>query len=74
MSCEHFNFHTIVKVIRIVTPDGMEYSAEVSIKCTDCGVPFKFLGLQVGLSFQKPMVSFGDQELRAPIIPGRLES
>lgn len=54
--------------------DSGRWIADVTIKCVRCGVPFRFLGLPGGLSFERPMVSITGEELRAPIEPAPVES
>lgn len=67
-SCEHEGFAANVAVTRIEDrPDC--YQADVRIECTQCGEPFRFLGLPHGLSFTAPMLSADGLELRAPIEP-----
>lgn len=68
--CPHKNFEAVVAVARIgdgPIPDA--YSAGVTIKCTDCDEPFRFIGVPAGLSSNRPMVSPDETELRAPIRP-----
>ncbi len=72
--CEHLDFAAEVAVNRIgtaETADGMPsaYMADVRVKCADCGEPFRWVGVQGGLSFSKPMVSVDEAELHAPLRP-----
>ncbi len=70
--CGHMNFACQVDVMRLT--DGDEgpitgYSADVRIQCADCNERFRFIGLPMGSAPDRPMVSFGGVELRAPIEP-----
>lgn len=70
--CSHQNFHSKVEVFRLTRREGSpveDFMAEIRIKCLDCGLPFRFLGLGFGLSFDKPRLSPDALELRAPIEP-----
>jgi hypothetical protein len=50
-------------------PTIVGYTAEIRIKCRECGLPFEFIGVEAGMSCEKPMASVDAQELRAPIRP-----
>jgi len=72
--CEHPHFDALVNVGRIGTgdtPDGMPaaYVAEVTVKCGECGEPFRWSGVRAGLSYVEPMCSPDETELRAPMRP-----
>lgn len=70
--CPHLNFFTNVRVGRLSEDDGgpiTGYCAEIQIKCTDCGLPFRFIGVPAGNHYGEPRVSIDGQELRAPIEP-----
>lgn len=72
MSCEHRNFCCHAAISRISQKEGGQithYGAEISIKCTDCGEPFQFIGLPMGHSPYTSMTSFDQLELRAAIKP-----
>jgi hypothetical protein len=45
------------------------YSADIRIACTQCGEPFRWIGVQAGLKPGRPMVSVDETELRAPVRP-----
>lgn len=46
--CEHRERHeALVKVIYL--EDIQRFAAELTITCADCGRPFQFLGLPIGL-------------------------
>lgn len=70
--CAHMNFKAKVDVGRLTdTDDGpvTGYTADVTIACADCGLPFRFLGLAAGSHFAEPRVSVDATELRAPLEP-----
>ena len=70
MVCQHEQFGATVNVNRI-THEGepLRFAADVKIRCNQCGEPFRFLGVDSGLSFERPMTSIDGLELRAPIEP-----
>jgi hypothetical protein len=76
VTCEHNNFAAQVGVGRLSkVEDGpiTGYTAEVTVKCADCGLPFRFIGLAAGNHFAEPRVSVDGLELRAPLEPATHE-
>jgi len=72
MRCEHHNFAGKVSVYRLTRGDDgpvTGYTADVTIRCADCNLPFRFLGMQAGSHPSEPRVSVDGQELRAPLEP-----
>jgi hypothetical protein len=70
--CEHNNFTCNAQVNRLTNTDNgpvTGYMADIKISCTDCGIPFGWVGLDRGVSNYKTMVSFDGLELRAPLVP-----
>lgn len=70
--CKHENFHATVEVTRLTKDEGggpYAFSADVKIQCAGCLLPFKFLGLGVGMSSLEPLTDVTGQELHAPIVP-----
>lgn len=70
--CAHLAFSCQAKINRLSHKEGgpiTGYSADISIVCADCGIPFRFLGLNAGNSHIEPRVSVDGTELRAPIEP-----
>lgn len=65
--CRHEEFYTAVKVARIL--DVGKFVAEISIKCVECGEPFRFVGVPAGLAYDRPHCSIDGLELHAPIEP-----
>jgi hypothetical protein len=67
ITCQHKNFIAEVAVNRF--QDTGRFAADVRVRCKDCGEPFRFLGVEPGISHRKPGVSIDGLELRAPIEP-----
>lgn len=76
MTCQHENFIAGVQVARLFHDDGgpvTGYTAEVTIRCRGCGLPFRFIGLAAGNHYAEPRVSVDGLELRAPLEPATHE-
>ena len=70
--CQHENFRANVKVGRLCHEEGAPvtgYTADVTVSCAGCGLPFRFIGLSAGYHHSEPRVSADGTELRAPIEP-----
>jgi hypothetical protein len=70
--CEHSSFVSNANVYRLTDTDTgpvTGYSVELKVSCSDCRMPFGFVGVEQGVSTYRPMVSFDRKELRAPITP-----
>ncbi len=67
--CKHENFSANVRVNRL--EDTGCFSADITIKCDECGEPFRFIGLACGLDPNTPMVSVDGTEARMPIGPSK---
>jgi hypothetical protein len=71
--CPHENFDAFVDVGRITKSDAdptvVGYSAEIKVSCHDCGEPFRWTGVQAGLSPARPMCSVDEVTLLAPLRP-----
>lgn len=65
--CHHENFKALTKVIRL--QDSGRFMAELRINCTECGLPFQFLGLPLGLNFAGATMAVDGQEARLAIAP-----
>lgn len=68
--CQHEQFACNVNVGRITEVEGgppTHFMADVSIKCEQCGTPFRFLGLPLGLDMTGASVSFDGLEARLAI-------
>jgi hypothetical protein len=49
--------------------DTGRFMLEATVRCTDCGKPFQFLGLKPGLDFDGARVSLDGLELNVAITP-----
>ena len=70
--CEHINFEANVAVGRITDGEGgavKNYVADIHISCKDCHKPFQFIGMPLGVSYEKPMMEVDGLEARLPIAP-----
>jgi hypothetical protein len=70
--CPHEDFHVFAEVDRISREDGgpvIAFALTVRVDCVQCGEKFRFTGLQAGLRPDRPTVSPGEDELRAPMRP-----
>lgn len=68
--CLHGRFSASVEVSRIGDhPENRatKFYADVRVKCDECGAPFKFKGMLVGLDPAYPRVSMDCQKARLPI-------
>ncbi len=72
--CEHMNFLVNASIGRLSVVEGgpiTHYSADIQVKCSECGQPLEFVGLPLGTSAYRPTVSIDGLELRAPmVLPG----
>lgn len=74
--CEHLNFYVHANVGRLSHDEGgpiTGYCADITVKCNDCGLPFRFIGLAAGNHYAEPRVSADGKELRAPLEPATHE-
>jgi len=71
--CPHDNFEAFVEVNRHTASDTdptvIGYSADIKVTCHGCKEPFRWTGLQAGMSPRQPMCSIDETELRAPLRP-----
>lgn len=65
--CKHEDFAAAVKVARL--EDIGRFMAEITVKCSQCGKPFQFLGLQPGLDLNGARVSIDGLEANIAIVP-----
>lgn len=73
--CEHMNFLSKARIGRLTEHEGgpvTGYTAEIRIECSDCGLPFRFLGMAAGSHYAEPRVSADALELRAPLEPAHV--
>lgn len=66
-ACEHPDFAASVTVNRLA--DSGRFAADVTIRCTACGVPFRFIGLPCGVDLNGAAVSVDGTEARLAIAP-----
>lgn len=67
MTCKHLNFHAAAKIARL--EDSGRFMCELTVKCSDCDLPFQFLGLEPGLDLNGARVSIDGLELNVGICP-----
>lgn len=70
--CEHLNFSCECDVNRLSSEkDGPvnRYCLDVRVKCTECGLPFRFIGLPTGIDLNGAAVSIDGTEGRFAIAP-----
>lgn len=67
MTCEHREFDAFVEVNRI--EDVGRFSADLRIRCRECGIPFRFIGLPAGVDLNGAAVSVDATEARLAIAP-----
>lgn len=72
-SCQHENFEATVNVGRILKDNDADnpyrYSADVRVRCADCGKDFRFIGLPAGLDINGAATSVDGTEGRFAIAP-----
>lgn len=66
-NCSHHGFEADVRVNRLENVG--RFAAEIEIHCSQCGLPFRFLGLPAGLNLDGAATSFGGEEVRLAIFP-----
>lgn len=73
MQCSHENFEAMVNVSRILADETTKaphrWQADITIKCADCGLPMRFIGLPAGLDLNGAAVSVNGEEGRFAIAP-----
>ena len=71
INCGHFHFELTGNVNRI--EDAGRFTVEVHVTCKDCGTPFRFLGLPIGLDMNGAAISPDGTEGRFAIHPVNVE-
>ena len=66
-ACKHEEFAVNTVVNRL--EDTGRFQADITIKCDQCGTPFRFLGLPLGVDLNSAAVSFDGTEARMAIAP-----
>jgi hypothetical protein len=64
-ACKHEDFNASVKVFRLT--DSGRFSADITIRCAQCDMPFRFLGLPAGVDLNGAAVSADGTEARLAI-------
>lgn len=70
--CDHMSFVCRADIGRMSEVEGgpiTGYTAEIQVKCAQCNLAFRFVGLPAGNHFAEPRVSLDGLELRAPLEP-----
>ncbi len=71
--CKHKIFICQCQVTRLADVEESDningYMVDLTVKCKDCGQDFQFIGVPIGYSPLKPMMSASGIELRIPITP-----
>ena len=65
--CEHKEFKAQVNVIRL--EDSKRFIAEIHIHCVECGTPFQFMGLPLGVNYEGAAMEVDGLEARLAIAP-----
>lgn len=65
--CKHEAFNAVCAINRF--EDGSPFMMDVRVTCTECGLPFEFLGLAPGVDMQGASCSVDAQEARLAIVP-----
>ena len=67
--CKHNKAHKATVTV-VCLEDSGRFTAEVRIECADCGRPFQFLGLPIGLDVTGgAFINTDGQECRLAIAP-----
>lgn len=70
--CKHEKFEAAVDVARLSHEENgaiTGYGADIKIRCAQCGIPFRFMGVRHGYSRFDPRINVDGTELRAPLEP-----
>ncbi|MYV56468.1 hypothetical protein [Streptomyces sp. SID3212] len=71
--CPHLDFAAYVAVNRLTAADDdptvVGYSADITVECDDCGEPFRWTGLDAGVSPAGPTCSVDEKTMCAPLRP-----
>jgi len=72
-ACPHEDFAARVEISRLTASDddpaAIGYSADITANCTQCGEPFRWIGVQSGWRADRPMCSADEFTLSAPLRP-----
>ena len=76
LACAHETFAVTANIGRLKHEAGgpvTGYTADIAVRCRDCDLPFRFVGLPAGNHYAEPRVSIDGTELRAPMEPATHE-
>lgn len=65
--CKHMQFDSKVMINRL--EDTGRFVAEVTITCVECKLPFRFMGLPIGLDLNGATVNHDSTEARLSMLP-----
>ena len=65
--CKHEAFHVAANIHGFEDTGG--FLAEIRINCRQCGHPFQFMGLELGLNLNGAAMDVDGQEARLAIAP-----
>lgn len=65
--CEHKDFEAQVDINRL--EDTGQFAADIRVRCSECNLPFQFIGLPTGLNMEGAAVSADATEARLAIVP-----
>ena len=71
-TCEHKYICADIRFNRLQDVEGgpiVRWTVDILIACADCEIPFKFIGLPMGIRLDCPTTDVMCVELRAPIEP-----
>lgn len=66
-TCTHPDFRVEADVHRIL--DIGAFVLDLRVTCAACDLPFEFVGVPGGLSYEQPRAAYGGKELHIPIRP-----
>lgn len=66
--CQHYQNHRATVSVNYLEDTG-RFCADVRIECADCGRPFQFLGLPLGVDLTGATMDVDGQEARLAIAP-----
>lgn len=69
-ACPHEDFEAHVEINRLCDGPGTPvkgFSADIRVRCADCGEKFRWIGVPAGLRPDRPMCSVDETELHAPL-------
>jgi hypothetical protein len=71
-ACEHREFEAMVEINRLSEIPGgpvVNYFADITVNCAECGEPFRWTGVPAGVSPARPTCSVDERQLHAPLRP-----